>query len=110
MSSILCGASQRNYLRATAISTMPTAIDVSVGPSSVDIFPLTMTAQLPLHTAGPPSASPRPPGMQYRDHVGELEEIREAERRPPGGDHDERIVGDDVCPTRRNLSELAVVV
>lgn len=79
-------------------------------PSSADIFCLTMTAILPLHTAGALRASPMPAGLQHRDQVGELEEIRDTERRPPGGYHHERIVRDRICPTRRDFSEPAFVV
>ncbi len=78
--------------------------------SSVGIFYLTLTAILPLHMVGALRAEPMPAGIQPRDEVGELKEIRDTERRPPGGDHHERIVRDRVCPTRRDLSEPAFVV
>ena len=79
-------------------------------PDHAGIIDFTVTAILSLHTAGAPRTSPRVAGLQCRDQVDELEEIRDTECRPPGGDHHERIVRDGVRPTRRNLSELAFVV
>ena len=51
-----------------------------------------------------------PAGLQHCDQIDEREQIRHTERRPPGGDHHERIGRDRVGPTRRDFSEPAFVV